>query len=92
MAAAPRLHRLPHHLFLPAATASWGRQAERSRYLDEKIRDFNGLVASVVSSVASSAVRLKSNAETRDSAVDLSQQAETLKRDVDGFIMSVRAG
>jgi methyl-accepting chemotaxis protein len=40
------------------------RQAERSRYLDEKIRDFNGLVANVVSSVASSAVRLKSNAET----------------------------
>jgi methyl-accepting chemotaxis protein len=39
------------------------RQAERSRYLDEKIRDFNGLVANVVSSVASSAVRLKSNAE-----------------------------
>ena len=26
------------------------------------------------------------------SAVDLSQQAETLKRGVDGFIMSVRAG
>jgi methyl-accepting chemotaxis protein len=40
------------------------RQTERSRYLDEKIRDFNGLVANVVSSVASSAVRLKSNAET----------------------------
>ena len=39
-------------------------QAARSRYLDEKIRDFNGLVANVVSSVASSAVRLKSNAET----------------------------
>jgi methyl-accepting chemotaxis protein len=40
------------------------RQGERSRYLDDKIRDFNGLVANVVSSVASSAVRLKSNAET----------------------------
>ncbi len=40
------------------------RQGERSRYLDEKIAAFNGLVANVVSSVASSAVRLKSNAET----------------------------
>jgi methyl-accepting chemotaxis protein len=30
--------------------------------------------------------------DARDSAVDLSQQAETLKREVDGFIMSVRAG
>ena len=40
------------------------RQGERSRQLDEKIGNFNGLVASVVSSVASSAVRLKSNAET----------------------------
>lgn len=40
------------------------RQGERSRYLDGKIRGFNDLVASVVGSVASSAVRLKSNAET----------------------------
>jgi methyl-accepting chemotaxis protein len=40
------------------------RQGERSRYLDAKIQDFNGLVANVVGSVASSAVRLKSNAET----------------------------
>ena len=30
-------------------------------------------------------------AEARDSAVDLSQQAETLKREVDEFIVSVRA-
>ena len=30
--------------------------------------------------------------DARDAAVDLSQQAETLKREVDGFIMSVRAG
>ena len=29
--------------------------------------------------------------DARDSAVDLSQQAETLKREVDGFILSVRA-
>jgi methyl-accepting chemotaxis protein len=46
------------------------RQAERSRYLDEKIRDFNGLVANVVSSVATSAVRLKSNAETLSQAAN----------------------
>jgi methyl-accepting chemotaxis protein len=46
------------------------RQGERSRYLDEKIRDFNGLVAKVVSSVASSAVRLKSNAETLSQAAN----------------------
>jgi methyl-accepting chemotaxis protein len=39
-------------------------QAERSKYLDSKIRGFNELVASVVDSVASSAVHLKSNAET----------------------------
>jgi hypothetical protein len=29
--------------------------------------------------------------DARDSAVDRSQQAETVKREVDGFIMSVRA-
>jgi methyl-accepting chemotaxis protein len=46
------------------------RQAERSRYLDGKIRDFNGLVANVVSSVAASAVRLKRNAETLSQAAD----------------------
>ncbi len=46
------------------------RQGERSRYLDEKIRDFNGLVANVVSSVASSAVRLKSNAEALSQAAN----------------------
>ena len=46
------------------------RQGERSRYLDDKIRDFNGLVANVVSSVASSAVRLKSNAETLSQAAN----------------------
>ncbi len=40
------------------------RQGERSRYLGGRIHDFNELVASVVSSVASSAIRLKSNAET----------------------------
>lgn len=40
------------------------RQGERSRHLDGKIHDFNALVANVVNSVASSAVRLKSNAET----------------------------
>jgi methyl-accepting chemotaxis protein len=46
------------------------RQTERSRYLDEKIRGFNGLVADVVSSVAASAVRLKSNAETLSQAAN----------------------
>ncbi|WP_024512463.1 HAMP domain-containing methyl-accepting chemotaxis protein [Bradyrhizobium sp. ARR65] len=40
------------------------RQGERSQYLDGRIENFNSLVASVVSSVASSAVHLKSNAET----------------------------
>jgi len=30
-------------------------------------------------------------AEARDSAVHLSQQAETLKREVDAFIVSIRA-
>ncbi len=40
------------------------RQSERSRHLDEEIRGFNALVTNVVNSVASSAVRLKSNAET----------------------------
>ena len=40
------------------------RQGERSRYLDSRIHDFNDLVASVVASVASSAVHLKRNAET----------------------------
>ncbi|QWG21830.1 HAMP domain-containing protein [Bradyrhizobium sediminis] len=46
------------------------RQGERSRYLDGKIRDFNDLVANVVGSVASSAVRLKSNAETLSQAAN----------------------
>ncbi|RZI37607.1 methyl-accepting chemotaxis protein, partial [Herbaspirillum sp. HC18] len=39
-------------------------QAERSKFLDDRIRRFNDLVASVVASVASSAVHLKTNAET----------------------------
>jgi len=46
------------------------RQGERSRYLDEKIKVFNDLVAGVVKSVASSAVRLKSNAETLSQAAN----------------------
>jgi methyl-accepting chemotaxis protein len=45
-------------------------QAQRSRYLDEKIRSFDGLVAGIVGSVASSAVRLKSNAETLSQAAN----------------------
>ena len=49
--------RLTEHELLEAQ-----RQGERSRYLDEKIKVFNDLVAGVVRSVASSAVRLKSNA------------------------------
>ncbi len=57
--------RLTDHELLEAQ-----RQGERSRYLDEKIRDFNGLVANVVSSVASSAVRLKSNAEALSQAAN----------------------
>ena len=57
--------RLTDHELLEAQ-----RQRERSRYLDEKIRDFNGLVANVVSSVATSAVRLKSNAETLSQAAN----------------------
>jgi methyl-accepting chemotaxis protein len=45
-------------------------QAERSTYLDAKIKTFNELVASVVDSVASSAVHLKSNAETLSRAAN----------------------
>ncbi|WP_454618100.1 methyl-accepting chemotaxis protein [Bradyrhizobium cenepequi] len=45
-------------------------QRERTRYLDEKIRDFNGLVANVVGSVAASAVRLRGNAETLSRAAN----------------------
>jgi methyl-accepting chemotaxis protein len=40
------------------------RQGERSRYLDQRIKTFNDLVANVVGSVASSSAQLKSNAET----------------------------
>ena len=39
-------------------------QAERSKFLDDRIKRFDDLVASVVASVASSAVHLKTNAET----------------------------
>ncbi|HEY0852732.1 MAG TPA: methyl-accepting chemotaxis protein, partial [Bradyrhizobium sp.] len=54
-------------------------QRERSRYLDEKIRGFNGLVANVVGSVASSAVRLKGNAETLSRAAnDTSDKASAV--------------
>jgi methyl-accepting chemotaxis protein len=45
-------------------------QAERSRFLDDTIHNFNGMVANVVSSVASSAIRLKSNAETLSQAAN----------------------
>ncbi len=57
--------RLTDHELLEAQ-----RQGERSRFLDERIRGFNGLVANVVSSVATSAVRLKSNAETLSQAAN----------------------
>jgi methyl-accepting chemotaxis protein len=54
-------------------------QRERSRYLDEKIHGFNGLVANVVGSVASSAVRLKGNAETLSRAAnDTSDKASAV--------------
>ena len=46
------------------------RKVDRSRYLDDKICNFNGLVANVVGSVAASAVRLKSNAETLSQAAN----------------------
>ncbi|MFH0298656.1 methyl-accepting chemotaxis protein [Bradyrhizobium sp. 31Argb] len=49
-------------------------QRERTRYLDEKIRDFNGLVANVVGSVAASAVRLRGNAETLSRAANETSQ------------------
>jgi methyl-accepting chemotaxis protein len=49
-------------------------QRERTSYLDEKIRDFNGLVANVVGSVAASAVRLKGNAETLSRAANETSQ------------------
>ena len=56
------------------------RQGERSRYLDGRIHSFNELVASVVSSVASSAVRLKSNAETLSRAAnDTSAKANAVE-------------
>ena len=45
-------------------------QAERSKYLDTKIKSFNEMVAGVVDSVASSAVHLKSNAETLSRAAN----------------------
>ena len=57
--------RLTEHELLEAQ-----RQGERSRYLDEKIKVFNDLVAGVVRSVASSAVHLKSNAETLSEAAN----------------------
>ncbi|MGO9361029.1 MAG: methyl-accepting chemotaxis protein [Xanthobacteraceae bacterium] len=46
------------------------KQGERTRYLDDKIHAFNDLVAHVVGSVAASAVRLKSNAETLSRAAN----------------------
>ncbi|MBO4221366.1 methyl-accepting chemotaxis protein [Bradyrhizobium neotropicale] len=49
-------------------------QRERTRYLDKKIRDFNGLVANVVGSVAASAVRLRGNAETLSRAANETSQ------------------
>jgi methyl-accepting chemotaxis protein len=45
-------------------------QSERSRFLDDKIHDFNRLIADVVGSVASSATRLKSNAEALSQAAN----------------------
>lgn len=49
-------------------------QRERTRYLDHKIRDFNGLVANVVGSVAASAVHLRGNAETLSRAANETSQ------------------
>lgn len=49
-------------------------QADRSKYLDSKIKSFNEFVASVVSSVAASAIRLKSNAGTLSQAANETSQ------------------
>ena len=55
------------------------RQAERSTYLDTRIKGFNELVASVVDSVASSAAHLKGNAETLSRAAnDTSDKANAV--------------
>jgi methyl-accepting chemotaxis protein len=55
------------------------RQGERSRYLDERIQTFDGLIACIVGSVASSAVRLQSNAETLSKAAnDTSSKASAV--------------
>jgi len=54
-------------------------QAERSKFLDARIKRFNDLVASVVDSVASSAAHLKSNAETLSrTANDTSSKANAV--------------
>ncbi|MBR0717668.1 methyl-accepting chemotaxis protein [Bradyrhizobium liaoningense] len=54
-------------------------QAERSKYLDARIKGFNELVAGVVDSVASSAVHLKRNAETlSDVANETSSKANAV--------------
>ena len=45
----------------------------------------------IVQITSTSAETGRMAADARDSAVDLSQQAETLKREVDEFIVSVRA-
>jgi methyl-accepting chemotaxis protein len=46
------------------------RQSERSKYLAAKIHDFDDLVASVVSNVASSSIKLKRGAETLSQAAN----------------------
>ncbi|MDF0580256.1 methyl-accepting chemotaxis protein [Bradyrhizobium yuanmingense] len=57
-------------------------QAERSKFLDNRIKRFNDLVASVVASVASSAVHLKTNAETLSrTANDTSTKANAVASD-----------
>ena len=54
-------------------------QAERSKFLDDRIKRFNDLVASVVDSVASSAVHLKRNSETlSQTANDTSTKANAV--------------
>ncbi|MGQ0683911.1 methyl-accepting chemotaxis protein [Bradyrhizobium sp.] len=55
------------------------RQRERTRQLDERIKQFNEMAAGVVDSVAASAVRLKSNAETLSHAAnDTSDKASAV--------------
>jgi methyl-accepting chemotaxis protein len=63
-----------------------------SRSVQDAARGTMDVTSHIVQITTTSSDTGRMAGEAKDSAIDLSQQADILKREVEGFIASVRAG